>query len=109
MNKENEVYWTDIEYHLLSTHSEFKNVKGGFVFAFVQADDAKEALNKFELSLKKEKIKAVNYKFIKPYEPNIWQDKKTENHYLEIIVETLATIKVVFDDFYVYKNDAIKR
>ena len=106
MEEKTEIYWTDIEYHLLPSHQEYGKIKGGFVFAFVQENDAKIALTKFEIYLKKEKIKAVRFKFIKPYELNSWKDKKTEKHYIEIIEETLGTPKVIFDDFYVYKEDA---
>lgn len=106
MKEKIEIYWTDIEYHLLPTHQEYGKIKGGFVFAFVQENDTKMALAKFENFLRKEKIKAVRFKFIKPYELNSWGDKKTEKHYTEIIKETLRTRKVVFDNFYVYKEDA---
>ncbi len=94
-------YWTSIEYK----HEIENTLKGGFVYAFVQAKDARSAISKFTDELSSLNLKAIDIEYIKPYEPKLnWQTKEKTHHYLELYRAAKKSKNVIFDTFYAYEK-----
>lgn len=96
------IYWTGVEY----SYSLNKNLKGGFVYAFIKAIDVRDALDLLLIRLKQESLIPLEIEFISPYSQEMeWENKKQTKHYSKLYDEALNTDSVIFDDFYAYEND----
>ena len=95
------VYWASIEYE----YNIAKLCKGGFVYAFIRAQDAQEAMAKITTELKEQKLTSVEMEFIRPYDEGMeWDEKNDTLKYLKLFKESLSTDDVIFDTFYAYEN-----
>ena len=95
------VYWTSIEYLYIQD-----DLKGGFVYGFVNAKDAKEALGKFINDLNSNNIQEVDVEFISPYdEKTEWDTKKQTNEINKIYNLAKKSEEVIWDVFYDYEDD----
>jgi len=100
------IYWTSIEFKFLKESPNFENYKGGLVYAFVKASDAKNALMKFEDSLKENKLRSSDIEFVKPYDEELeWEDDEQTAHFINLYQEAVKNNDVVLDDWYFYEND----
>lgn len=100
------VFWTGIEYSYMIGSEEYGNLKGGFVYVFIKAFDAKEALNKITHKLNKIKLEPIEVEFLKPYEIEMaWDTSKQTNYYLNLYKEADDKDEIIFDKFYAYKHD----
>ena len=96
------VYWTSVEYKY---ENNAEDLVGGFVYAFINSNDEKSALNKIEAKLNSENLIAINFEFIECYdELTEWENKKIAKHFLELYEKAKLTSEVIFDDFYAYQN-----
>ena len=102
----NKVYWCSIEYSYKENPSELVDLKGGFVYSFVSAFDAKEALDKVALAMEDKKLSPVEIEFISPYDPETeWETEEEAERFLGLFNEAEETTEVLFDDFYAYEEE----
>ena len=100
------IYWAGIEYSYNKNSSQFGKLKGGFVYGFVKAVDAREALNRFKDELRHQNIKVKLVEFIFPYDIETqWETEEQTNKYIQLYKEAESFKKVLFDDFYAYENE----
>lgn len=101
----NKVYWTGIEYKY-NQKSKTNELKGGFVYAFVNSQDARYALKRFLDELASQDLKPIEIEFISPYDIEMeWGTDAEIEHYLNLYNESKDTNNVIFDDFYAYDSD----
>jgi hypothetical protein len=94
------VYWSSVEY----SYSGKKNLKGGFVYAFVRAFDVREVLAK--LLAAKKKMTPVEIEYIMPYDVDTeWETPEETSKFLELNNAALKSNEVIFDDFYAYVDE----
>lgn len=96
------IYWTGVEYG----YDKNKNLKGGFVYAFIKAFDVRDALELLLKRLKQEDLIPIEIEFISPYNQDMeWENKKQTKHYSKLYIEAINTDIIIFDDFYAYEKD----
>ena len=96
------VYWSSVEY----SYSGKKNLKGGFVYAFVKAFDVREALAKLLAAFDVKKMTPVEIEYIMPYDIDTeWETPEETSKFLEINNVALKSDEVIFDDFYAYVDN----
>ena len=99
------IFWTGIEYNYSKLSPHFGRLAGGFVYGFVKAVNAKDAMNKFtnDLNLKDIDVKLVE--FITPYDIKMeWETEEQTNKYIQLCEEAKSSNRVLFDDFYAYES-----
>lgn len=98
------VYYTNIEFNYNKPSA--VSLIGGFVYGFVQALDAREALHKFTNELKRQDIAVKEVEFISPYEVEMeWETAEQTNKFVQLYKKAKSVNQVIFDDFYSYEND----
>jgi hypothetical protein len=98
-------YWTEIEYHYKATHPHRRDLKGGFVYAFVEANDAREALDKFAAAIGAAQLAIHRIVYVSPYEDTSWQKQEGVRTFTGLVKAARATKEVVFDAFYAFQKD----
>ena len=98
------VYWANVEfaYHPGSKHH--GEYEGGFVYCFVQACDARDALDQFEIEFKNRKLGIRLVEFISLYAEVPWQTIEDQQHYDQIANRASTTEEVMFDSFEIYER-----
>lgn len=104
MDRELRLYWTSVEFKLKESHKDFKKVKGGMVYCFVQCFDSEDALYKFKSELDKHELIPFDFEFINPYEEIEWEKEEEQLHFQKLVDLAKKTTSVVLDDFYMYEN-----
>ena len=99
------LYWTSIEYAFDAEHEQAGAYEGGYVYALVMADDARDALEKFSEALAKEKMTPTEIEFIAPYKSVSWETDEENEKFDAMKKEARASEAVVFDDFFVYEGE----
>ncbi len=99
------VYWTNIEYKYLESSVSYGKFKGGYVFSFVKAKDAREALKKFVAELESLNLNILNVDFIAIYEDIPWESTEDQKKYDKLASTANETNTVVCDNFCSYEND----
>jgi hypothetical protein len=102
---ETKIYWSSIEYKYTKPLSKSNKLIGGFVYVFINATNAKEALKKILDDLKLQGIIPIEIEFTKLYEDIKWKSSKENKHYRSLIEEAKNTENPVYDVFYAYKNN----
>lgn len=105
MHPELKIYWTGVKFELKKTHSDFRKIKGGFVYAFVKALDKNDALIKFKTELDNNQLIPSEFEFVKIYEDVEWKDEGQEKHFDMILTDTMNSVGVMLDDFYMYERN----
>lgn len=106
MKKNLKVYWSSIEYIYTNNNSKNIKLKGGFVYCFVSARDAKDAIKKFELALNSMDIAIKSIDFVSTYDLDMeWETKEQTTNFINIFKTAEKTDKVIFDDFYAYQKE----
>jgi hypothetical protein len=104
--EELKIYWSGIEYTYAKESPSYGKLQGGFVYGFVQANDARDALKKFEKRLKEEDLIPLQVEFISLYDIEMeWESDEQTDNYCQLYNEAKETSKVIFDDFYAYENE----
>lgn len=102
------IYWTSIEYNYSKKSPQFGKLVGGFVYGFVKALDAREALNKFTDELRHQDIDIKEVDFISPYDIKMeWETEEQANKYIQLYEEAEFLNQVLFDDFYAYESEKL--
>lgn len=100
------VYWTSIEYIYGKESLKFKQLKGGFVYGFVRAFDAREAIIKFTAKLKSQNLKVKYIEFVSPYEREMeWDTQENKEKFIQLHDEAALVDEVILDDLYAYENE----
>lgn len=103
---EQKIYWSSIEYRYCENSEKYGKLLGGFVYVFLKAFDAKEALSKIIVELKEEKLDPVEIEFVKPYEADLeWETLEQTMYYLELFEKAKSSEYLIFDDFHAYENE----
>lgn len=99
------IYWTNIEFKYRLPKD---GLKGGFVYAFTKADDARDALDLFLKEFDKRDFQIESIEFVSVYDfETEWETKKQKDHFTHLYQNATNTGNVVFDEFYSYQNDEI--
>jgi hypothetical protein len=98
------VYWANVEFSYLEGSKHFGEFEGGFVYCFVQASDARDALEQFQIEFAGRRLGLVFVEFVSLYADVPWQTEEDQNHYDSIAIRAAASEEVVFDSFEVYER-----
>lgn len=99
-----EVYWSEIEYRYRKTAPDHQMLKGGFVYAFVKAADARDALSKFTSAIECEGLSVEKVAYVSPYGETAWPTQQDEQKFTQLVRDADAGTKVVFDEFYAFRE-----
>src|SRR3954447_23290781 len=97
-----EVYWTEIEYRYSKHNPDRSNAKGGFVYAFVIAADAREAIAKFANAMADEALIVERIKYVSPYGDTSWEKEEDQIRFSNLVKRALPQDRVIFDEFFAY-------
>ena len=101
------VYWTSIEFQYDKSSAQYDLLAGGFVFAFVSATDAREALDKFDTCLSQEGLIPIYVEFVSVYnEETEWEMNEQTEIFQNLVKEASQSTNVILDDFYAYEQEA---
>ncbi|THB79966.1 MAG: hypothetical protein D3926_09590 [Desulfobacteraceae bacterium] len=100
-----DVYFSTIEYTYSRKAASYGKYKGGSVYAFVRARDARDALEKFEKRIKALNLEIDRVDFIAMYEGTPWETKEDQEKFDNLAKEASQADDVICDDFYSYKED----
>ena len=101
----NKVYWTGIEYSYAPSSKHYGALKGGFVYCFVRANDCREVLDRVTEEMDNQEMIPTAFEFISPYNNIEWETQEESAHYQILSSEALKSDKVVFDDYYAFKEN----
>ena len=100
-----ETYWSEIEYRYAQSGSGDPPLKGGFVYAFVEASDVRDALGKFTAAMAAEQLWIDRVVYVSPYGDTSWQKDEDQHKFAQLVNAARSTNEVVFDEFYAFQND----
>lgn len=100
------IYWTSIEYTYNKKSTEYKNLKGGFVYAFIKANDVRDALENFLGELRALNLNPVEIEFIKPYNKALeWETPADTKHFLSLFKAANKSTNAIFSEFIAFKRN----
>ena len=95
------VFWTSVEYKYQSDDL----LKGGFVYAFVKANDAVSAYERIRDVMISKHLTPITWDFFCPYDVETeWASEEESIHYKELYKKALHYNQCVFDEFYAYEK-----
>lgn len=98
------VFLADVEYSYQQTHSEYGNLEGGSVFAFVMEEDVRKAITKTEDAMRSMDLEVISFDSVFPYTGESADDEETEKQFLELAAAAKKDGEVQFADFYAYEH-----
>lgn len=98
------VYWANIEFSYEPGSRHHGEFEGGYVYCFVQATDARDALEQFQIEFAGRKLGIRFVEFVNLYSDVPWQTEEDQEHYDAIAALAAASEEVVFDSFEVYER-----
>jgi len=100
------VYWTSVEFQTDVKDENGVEYTGGFVYAFVFAKDAREALTRIEEDLNKQNRPPTVFEFVSPYDVGIkWEDEDNTKLYLDLYQQAEKAGGIIYDEFYLYEKE----
>ena len=100
------IYWTSIEYSYDENSTESKKLKGGFVYAFIKANDVRDALENFLGELTVLNLIPVEIEFVKPYDKaQEWETPEDTKRHLSLYRQAKKSTNAVFGEFYAYERN----
>lgn len=100
------IYWTGVEYKYGEGSPNYGKLQGGFVYGFVQASDAREALNRFDEKLIEENLIPILIEFISIYDIEMeWETEEQTENFCQLYTEAQESSEVIFDDFYAFEDE----
>ncbi|MFL9835739.1 hypothetical protein [Chryseobacterium terrae] len=97
------IYWTSVEF---TYKKSTEKLKGGFVYAFTKAIDARDALDLFLTEFEKKDLQIIFVEYVSLYDLEMeWETKKQTNHFRVLYKEAVKYQGVILDDFYSYEDD----
>jgi len=103
MTEESALYWTSTEFAPSRGHPA-ADFEGGFVYAFMLARDAREAITRLEAGLREEHLSILRVEFVEPYADMSWDTPEEKAEFDALGHDALSSGSVVFGDFYVYRQ-----
>lgn len=98
-------YWSEVEYRYAQSESGNRKLRGGFVYAFVAAFDARDALTKIEAAMSAEDLEPEKVVYISPYGETSWEKEEDQRKFSQLVRQAEMTGRVIFDEFYAFEND----
>ncbi len=98
------VYWANIEFTYEPGSKHYGEYEGGFVYCFVQATDARDAMEQFELEFAGRKLGVLFIEFVSLYSEVPWQTAVDQRHYDNIACRAASCEEVMFDSFEIYER-----
>ncbi|NNE93638.1 MAG: hypothetical protein HKN23_18470 [Verrucomicrobiales bacterium] len=98
------VYWANVEFSYEPGSRHHGEYEGGFVYCFVQASDARDALEQFQIEFAGRKLGIRFIEFISLYADVPWQSEKDQLHYDKIAARASTSEEVIFDSFEIYER-----
>jgi hypothetical protein len=99
------IYWASIEYRYDEKSTESRKLKGGFVYAFIKANDVRDALKNILGELSVLKLSPVEIEFVKPYDKSLgWETPEDTKRYLSLFRLARKTTNVIFSEFYAFEK-----
>ena len=98
------VYWANFEFSYEEGSKYHGEFEGGYVYAFVQAVDVRDALEQFQLEFAGRKLGLRMVEFVAIYAENRWQNEEDQEHFDRIATTAANSEEVVFDSFDVYER-----
>ena len=98
------VFWSNVEFTYKEGSKHFGEFEGGLVYCFVQATDARDALEQFQIEFAGRKLGMRFVEFVSLYNNVPWQTEEDQSHYDGIAAVAAASEEVVFDSFEVYER-----
>jgi len=100
------IYWTSIEYRYDELSTESKRLKGGFVYAFIKANDVRDALENFLRELTVLNLIPVEIEFVKPYDKaQEWEKPEDTKRHLSLFRQAKKSTTAVFGEFYAFERN----
>ncbi len=100
-----ETYYTSIDYKYLVGSVNYGKFTGGFVYAFVKAKDAREALEKFCCEMESLDLEVTNVEYISIYDDILWDNETSQVKFDGIADQASQTDQVICDLFYAYESE----
>ncbi|HRX55997.1 MAG: hypothetical protein R3F31_23490 [Verrucomicrobiales bacterium] len=98
------VYWANIEFTYEPGSKHHGEFEGGYVYVFVQAMDARDAMDQFQLEFASLKLGIRFVEFVSLYAEVPWHSEEDQEHYDAIATLASSTEEVIFDSFEVYER-----
>ncbi len=98
-------YWSSVEFHFHPGAKEYAKYKGGFVYAFVTAEEVRTAIPLILDELKCWSLIPVAVDFVSPYEDFSWDSTEEQEHYANLASQARKSGKVVLDGLHAYENE----
>ncbi|MCB1064529.1 MAG: hypothetical protein KDN20_16625 [Verrucomicrobiae bacterium] len=98
------VYWANVEFSYEAGSKHHGEFEGGYVYCFVQAVDARDALEQFQIEFASRKLGMRFVEFVNLYADVPWPTEEDQDHYDSIAAIAAASEEVVFDSFEVYER-----
>lgn len=106
MEVELNIYWSSIEFSYGNNLKSKKKIKGGFVYCFVKAFDAREAIDKFESAIKSRNLKCIKIDYVLIYDENMeWETEQQTQCFIQLYNLAKRKTDVIFDVIYAYETD----
>lgn len=100
------IYWSSVEYIFNEDSPKFGKLKGGAVYAFVKAKDARDSLEKIIKALTDEFLIPVDVEYISIYDTDIeWENDEETSQFMQLYQEAENSNEVIFDVFYEYEKE----
>ena len=100
---ETKVYWSAIEYAYLEGNTNYGKLKGGFVYVFLSAFDARKALELILKELEQLRLSPVEIEFISQYDKEMeWETQVETAKYFTLYDEAKTSGRPIFDAFYAF-------
>ncbi len=100
MNADKAPYWASVEFEYANDHPRSGELEGGFVYVFLPAEDARDALEKLDHAFRAHKLVPGRVEFIMPYLDIEWQSDEEKARYDALAEEAGASGDILFDDLY---------
>ena len=71
----------------------------------VEANDARDALDKFVVAMEGEQLLIERLVYVSPYGDTSWQKEEDERKFANLVERARTSEKVIFDDFYAFQKD----
>ncbi|MCP5539693.1 MAG: hypothetical protein H7A52_06050 [Akkermansiaceae bacterium] len=98
------VFWANVEFTYEQGSKHYGEFEGGFVYCFVQATDARDALEQFQIEFASRKLGMRFVEFVNLYAEMTWPTEEDQDHFDSIAAIAAASEEVVFDSFEVYER-----
>jgi len=113
MTAELDVYWSSVEFHFAANPDHENTHKGGFVYCFVRAFDARTAIQKIEEAMEEIELDGITQNlmilkvdFIQVYDEDTDWETKEQNEIIDEIVHLAKNShEVIFDVFHLYEEE----